>query len=136
MTGLYFSAEMDGSELSRCADCGHIFTYPRRHCSKCGSLSITSSPINGPGTVYAVTVVRAHPDPEFNALAPYAVAYVDLDQGGRVLTRLTTPDADSVRIGDRVEMRSPDAVGPATNDRTPEGRASAPSDGESVEVVR
>lgn len=90
MTHQYFTAAAVGSELSRCSNCRHLFTYPRGHCSQCGSLSITSEPIRDRGTVYAVTVVRAHPNPEFNAMAPYAVAYVDLDLGGRVLTRLTT----------------------------------------------
>lgn len=118
MTHQHFTAAAVGSELSRCSDCHHLFTYPRGHCSQCGSLSITSEPIRDRGTVYAVTVVRAHPNPEFNAMAPYAVAYVDLDLGGRVLTRLTTPHAASVRIGDRVEVGPPAAI-PATHDRSP-----------------
>ncbi|MGM5068775.1 Zn-ribbon domain-containing OB-fold protein [Rhodococcus qingshengii] len=67
-------------------------------------MSLTSESLADRGTVYAVTVVHAHPDPTFMALAPYAVAMVDLDGGGRVTTRLTTPHADLVRIGDRVEV--------------------------------
>ncbi|WP_280270532.1 Zn-ribbon domain-containing OB-fold protein [Nocardia wallacei] len=106
MTNQHLAIEAEDAALSRCSRCRHLFTYPRPHCSRCGSLSITSEPIQDQGTVYTVTVVRSHPDPEFAALTPYAVAYVDLDRGGRVLTRLATPDATAVRIGDRVEVRS------------------------------
>ncbi|MCZ4551075.1 Zn-ribbon domain-containing OB-fold protein [Gordonia rubripertincta] len=104
MTHDIATSEADPPRVSQCSNCGHRFTYPRLHCARCGSLSISSAPLDGYGTVYAVTVVRTHPDPEFRALTPYAVAYVDLDGGGRVLARLTGEDSAAAAIGDRVRL--------------------------------
>ena len=51
------------------------------------------------GTVYTETVVHIPPAP-FSAEAPYQIAIVDLDDGGRLTARI---DGKRVAIGDRVE---------------------------------
>jgi uncharacterized OB-fold protein len=52
----------------------------------------------GPGTVYTETLVHSAPE-TFAKEAPYQLAIVDLDSGGRVTARI---DGDRVAIGDRV----------------------------------
>jgi uncharacterized OB-fold protein len=52
------------------------------------------------GTVYTETVVHVAPTQFLNE-APYQVAIVSLDAGGRLTARIT---GDRVTIGDRVEL--------------------------------
>ena len=52
------------------------------------------------GTVYTDTVVFSAPE-AFTAEAPYQIAIVDLDTGGRLTVRI---EGDLVAIGDRVEL--------------------------------
>jgi uncharacterized OB-fold protein len=52
------------------------------------------------GTVYTDTVVFSAPE-AFVADAPYQIAIVDLDAGGRLTVRI---EGDLVAIGDRVEL--------------------------------
>jgi len=52
------------------------------------------------GVVYTETVVHAAPA-EFVADAPYQLAIVTLDAGGRVTARIT---GERVKIGDKVEL--------------------------------
>ena len=57
----------------------------------------------GYGTVYTYTVVRQHGHPFFRARAPYVVAYVDMDEGFRMLAEVVE-DPDTVQIGQRVAV--------------------------------
>jgi uncharacterized OB-fold protein len=52
------------------------------------------------GTVYTETVVHAAPE-QFLAAAPYQLAIVSLDDGGRLTVRVL---GDRVQIGDAVEF--------------------------------
>jgi uncharacterized OB-fold protein len=58
--------------------------------------------VSGRGTVYAVTVVHRPPQAAFAAIAPYAYALVDLDEGIRVITIITGCPPDQVAVGMRV----------------------------------
>jgi uncharacterized protein len=52
------------------------------------------------GTVYTETVVFSPPEQYVND-APYQLAIVDLDDGGRLTARIL-PEGGRVKIGDRV----------------------------------
>lgn len=52
------------------------------------------------GIVYTETIVHAAPE-QFVSDAPYQLAIVSLDEGGRLTARL---DGDRVAIGDRVDF--------------------------------
>jgi uncharacterized OB-fold protein len=54
----------------------------------------------GPGVVYTETVVHAAPE-QFVADAPYQLAIVTLDGGGRLTARVA---GERVEIGDAVEF--------------------------------
>lgn len=99
----YWEAAADGRlVLPVCDACGHHIWYPRAWCPVCGSTSVTWTELSGRGTVYACTVVRKAMGP-WGAAAPYVGAYVELEEGPRVLTNVVTDDPSSVGIGVPVE---------------------------------
>jgi uncharacterized OB-fold protein len=76
---------------------GEVVFFPRR---VAGGEARESA---GRGVVHTFTVVRQHGHPFFRAHAPYVVAYVDLDEGFRMLAEVDA-DPDAVRVGMRVEV--------------------------------
>jgi hypothetical protein len=60
----------------------------------------------GEGTIYTWSTVRQSYHPFFRARAPYAVAWIDLDEGFRMLSNVVgveDPTRD-LRIGQRVRV--------------------------------
>ena len=58
----------------------------------------------GPGVVYTETVVYSPPE-AFAEDAPYQLAIITLDSGGRITVRIAAAsEADRVQIGDRAEF--------------------------------
>lgn len=55
------------------------------------------------GIVYTETVVHAPPE-QFTADAPYQLAIVSLDTGGRETVRIVPENGGRVHIGDAVEF--------------------------------
>ncbi|MDQ3106808.1 MAG: OB-fold domain-containing protein, partial [Actinomycetota bacterium] len=58
---------------------------------------------SGHGVVYSFTVPRRGQGP-WKDVAPFVVAYVELDEGPRILTNLVDVDPDAVSIGMPVEV--------------------------------
>lgn len=85
--------------LPRCRNCGKRHWYPRGICPFCLSADITWEDSPGLGRVYSVTVFRQSRGGE-----DIAIAYVELDEGPRLLTNILTDDPASVSIGQRVEV--------------------------------
>jgi uncharacterized protein len=89
-----------------CNHCATVVFYPRSHCTNCTSLELTWKKSKGQGTIYTFSVVRRSHHPAFRDLAPYVVAFVDLDEKFRMLTNIVgarDPAAD-LRIGLRVAV--------------------------------
>ena len=89
-----------------CNDCNEVVFYPRATCSNCGSLNLKWNVSKGLGTVYTYSVVRQNRMPAFADLGAYAVAYVDLDEGFRMMTNIvgiTDPTKD-IKIGMKVKV--------------------------------
>jgi uncharacterized OB-fold protein len=87
-----------------CTRCGGVVFYPRRHCTHCLSLDLEWRTSRGEGTVYTFSVIRQNRHPAFAPRVPYVVAYVDLDEGFRLLTNVVGVDPAAVRIGQRVRV--------------------------------
>ncbi len=104
-TGPFWQATK-GHELrfQQCDDCNEVVFYPRRHCTRCLGRSLTWHTSSGEGTLYTWSVVRQSYHPFFRSRAPYAVAWVDLDEGPRILTNLVGVDdpATDLSIGQRL----------------------------------
>jgi uncharacterized OB-fold protein len=90
--------------LPWCAACNEPFWYPREVCPRCLDSSIEWRKASGRGTVYAVTVENRPQNPGMAAMAPYAIALIDLDEGVRMLSNVVGCAADDVVVGMRVEV--------------------------------
>jgi uncharacterized protein len=98
----YWDAAREGRlVLPVCDACDHPIWYPRSWCPVCGSDAVTWTEMSGRGTVYACTVIRRGMGPWADA-APYVGAYVELDEGPRILTNVVTDDPEGVHIGGAV----------------------------------
>lgn len=71
--------------ICRCADCGLHQTLDPYFCARCGSARMTWMEASGRGLVYAATQVHRAPSPQFEALLPYTLVLVDMDDGGRLM---------------------------------------------------
>lgn len=86
---------------------GDVIFFPRRHSPYTGTSDLEWRESKGEGTVYSYSVVRVNRHPAFVDLGAYAVAYVDLDEGFRILTNITgvADTVNDVKIGMRVKVR-------------------------------
>lgn len=99
----FFDALADGDLLGGvCADCGEVLLPPRPACYACGSREVAVERQPRRGHVYSYTAVHT-PPPAFADDAPYTVAVVELESGGRLTGRLEA-DYDDVAIDDPVEL--------------------------------
>lgn len=89
-----------------CDDCGTIVFYPRRHCTGCLGSNLTWQASAGEGTIYTFSVVRQSYHPFFRSLVPYAVAWIDLDEGPRILSNITgvQDPGTELEVGQRVTV--------------------------------
>lgn len=91
-------------------DTGEVVFYPR---AAPDGAELETCESAGLGTVYTFTVVRQHGHPFFRAHTPYVVAYVDLDEGFRMLAEIDVDPGSgpgAVHIGQRVELGWEDHV--------------------------
>jgi uncharacterized OB-fold protein len=89
-----------------CNDCKEVVFYPRLHCPSCGSSSLRWNVSRGEGSVYTYSVVRQNRMPGFVELGAYCVAYIDLDEGFRMMSAVVgvaDPTRD-IHIGQRVRV--------------------------------
>ena len=90
----------------QCDKCAGVIFYPRRHCVHCTSLDLSWKVSKGEGTVYTYSVIRRNQSANFKDLVPYWIAWVDLDEGFRMLTHIVGMDDSSepLEIGQRVSV--------------------------------
>ncbi len=99
----------------RCTANGHPLTRLFARCPRCRG-EVESARFGPEGTIWATTRVHIPAFPGDDV--PYVLAYVDLDDGPRVLLRLTnTPDGAAV--GDRVRLGAETESGNPTGTVTP-----------------
>lgn len=72
----------------QCDACDRIVFYPRSHCTGCTGGRLSWRVSKGLGTIYSYSVVRQSYHPFFKKLLPYVVAWVDLDEGPRLVSNL------------------------------------------------
>jgi uncharacterized OB-fold protein len=76
--------------LQVCGACGRHQFYPRPFCLRCESDQLRFIESTGVGVVYSTTRVRLEVIEGLEP--PYSVALIDLDEGPRLLCRVTGPD--------------------------------------------
>jgi uncharacterized protein len=90
--------------VQQCSACTRLRFVPTELCPACYSASAGWKQVSGRGRVYTYTVVHRAPTPVYQAEAPYALAYVELDEGPRVPARLVDVDPATVEVGMPVEV--------------------------------
>jgi hypothetical protein len=99
----YWETAAEGElALGHCPDCDLTFYYPRAYCPDClAAADLVAA--SGEGTVYSYTVpeqISGWPE----AAQPLVVAYVELDEGPRMVSNLVDCEPADVAIGDRVRV--------------------------------
>jgi len=106
-TGAFWQATKNGElGYQRCDDCNTVVFYPRRHCTGCLGSRLSWHVASGNASLYSFSVVRQSYHPFFRGRVPYAVAWVDLDEGPRLLTNIVgvkDPGKD-LHIGQRLVL--------------------------------
>jgi uncharacterized OB-fold protein len=82
--------------VQKCEECSEPFYYPRVVCPFCFSARVRWLECSGNGRIYSYSVVRRG--------EPYAIAFVELDEGPRLMTNIVDCDFDAIRIGDPVAV--------------------------------
>lgn len=94
---------------TQCTVCGHPLAFAHKRCVACGG-PVESARYGPAGTVWAATVVRI---PVGDRVPPYSLAYVDLDNGPRILAHVVAdgPEAVAPSVGDPVRLCGVTATG-------------------------
>ena len=105
----YWAGAVDGRLLvCRCNDCGLIYHYPRALCPDCLSEDVDWREASGGGEIYSYSTAHTISGwPEHDL--PLVVAYVELDEGPRMMTNIDA-DPEDVEIGTRVEVQFVDTA--------------------------
>jgi uncharacterized OB-fold protein len=102
-TKAFWDATAEGKlMLPRCNGCDVVIWYPRLFCPACGSTDIGWFEASGKGTVYSYTINRRGQG-DYRDMA-YVVAYVELEEGPRMLTNIVDCDVDQVSVGQAVQV--------------------------------
>jgi uncharacterized protein len=89
--------------LKRCLDCGSVIWYPRAICPECSSLRTEWFTASGRGRVYSYTV-NHRGEGAYQDSAPYVLAYVELDEGPRMMTNIVAAEAAELAVGLPVQV--------------------------------
>ncbi|MFC4055191.1 Zn-ribbon domain-containing OB-fold protein [Actinomadura syzygii] len=100
----FWKAAAEGTFLGRrCGACGEAIWYPRPICPFCHSTDTRWEEFTGRGVVYSHSVVR-RAGGDWKGVTPYVLAYVELEEGPRLMTNIVDCDVERVAIGDAVEV--------------------------------
>jgi uncharacterized OB-fold protein len=103
LSGPYWSGAAQGRlVIQRCDGCGALRHYPRLMCSICHSFDWSPYEASRAGTVHSWTVSHHLFDPSVTTDNPYTLVTVDMQDGVRVLGRLS--DAVQPEAGLAVEL--------------------------------
>lgn len=106
-TGEFWRRTAEGRlSYQQCADCATVVFYPRRHCTGCLGSNLVWKDSAGEGTIYTFSVIRQSYHPFFRTLVPYAVAWIDLDEGPRILSNIAgvNDPGETLAVGQRVRL--------------------------------
>lgn len=104
-TEQYWQSAADGKLLYRqCNDCGLAYHYPRALCPDCLSGDVDWRKADGTGKVFTFTIMRqlaGWPEDDL----PVVVAYVELDEGPRLMTNVVGVEYTDIEVSDRVQVQ-------------------------------
>jgi uncharacterized OB-fold protein len=91
---------MDEGKLmaGRCKKCGKMHFPPRQLCDKCLSREFEWTQMPTQGRLLTYTIIHIAPT-QFQAMAPYAMGIIELDNGPRILGMIQNMPLDQLKIG-------------------------------------
>lgn len=87
-----------------CKECNSRIFYPRKYCPECWSGNLDWMESKGRGKIFTFSTAFSMVEPRFMDELPYTLAYVDLDEGIRMMTRIVDCDWKDITIGMEVEV--------------------------------
>jgi len=87
----------------RCKQCGTVLWPPRGICPKCSANEVEWTEFRGRGKLLTYTVIHFPPS-QFQALAPYAVGVLKLDDGPQLPGMLRNVKLEDLRIGMNLQV--------------------------------
>jgi uncharacterized protein len=87
-----------------CNDCGSKIFYPRKFCPECWSGSLDWKEASGKAKIYTFSTAFSMVEPKFMDELPYTIAYVDLEEGVRMMTRIVECKPEDIRFDMEVEV--------------------------------
>lgn len=92
--------------LQYCPACDRYQHYPRAFCTTCLSDAIEWRTSAGLGVIHSFTICHLPAHPAFADRLPYAMAFVDLDEGVRMLGQVIGTAAIGARVRTGFEHRA------------------------------
>lgn len=93
---------------SRCESCGEVAFPKQSSCPHCTGESVEEILLSRRGTLWTWTIQGFPPPPPYigdaERFEPFGVGYIELPEGIRVESRLTSSDAEALRIGMEMEL--------------------------------
>lgn len=104
-TSAYWRTRLQRYRLvgNRCSTCNKIFFPPRFVCPYCGSVKLEESKLPERGKLLEYTVIYSAPK-GYEAVIPYVVGLVELENGVRIVAPITDVDVNDVKEGMEVEL--------------------------------
>jgi uncharacterized OB-fold protein len=97
---VFWLAAREGTFLiKKCNACGEVHWYPRNLCPFCFSSDTVWQESPGEGVIYTYSLMHR------NTPVPYAIAYVNLDEGPAVMTNIIDYTPETLKIGQRVKVK-------------------------------
>ncbi len=89
--------------IQKCRDCGDLRFHPRALCTSCMSARTEWVRCKGTGKIYTFTVTNQNQAGGFRDSLPYIMAWVEVDEGLKMLTNIVDCPPEQVKIGMPVE---------------------------------
>jgi uncharacterized OB-fold protein len=90
--------------LQRCSDCGAWRFPPSERCGECLSVNYEWQAASGRGRVWSWIRMWQKYYPAFEAEIPYLVAYVELEEGPKIMTNLVGVSEEDIACDMAVEV--------------------------------
>lgn len=104
----FWEATADGQLLlRRCGECDQYYYYPRAHCPECHADTTEWVEASGRGEIYSYSITRGGVGEPYAAATPFVLAYVELEEGPRMLTNVVGIDlegGEEPAVGQAVEV--------------------------------
>jgi uncharacterized OB-fold protein len=89
--------------IQKCRDCGDLRFHPRALCTNCLSSNTEWVRCKGSGHIYTFTVTNQNQASGFRDSLPYVLAWVQLDEGVKLMTNIVDCPPEEVKIEMPVE---------------------------------